>query len=317
MQIVHAMAGLVLACLLVAESWAKSDCPPPPAMPTPAQMQEAQKNAVDHGFLWRISKSGHTSYLYGTIHVAKFEWMFPGPRVMQALKETDAMALELDVLDQDLQKRTAQGMKAMRNTPLSESVKERLRKLAESYCVPYENIAGLPPELQIATLETFMGQKNGLRPEYAIDAMLAMVGHKSGKQVVSLETPEFQLAQLQMAIPEETIAMVEDDLDMLDRENGLSYMVRVAKIWGDSDYEEMANFPAWCKCMDTEIERKIMKRLLDDRNPAMAKRIDELHVSGKNVFTAVGSLHMFGEQGLPLLMEKMGYKVERIRLNGN
>ena len=52
--------------------------------------------------------------------------------------------------------------------------------------------------------------------------------------------------------------------------------------------------------------------MLDDRNPALAERIDALHMGGKSVFAAVGSLHMVGKLGLPLLMAQRGYQVERV-----
>ena len=52
--------------------------------------------------------------------------------------------------------------------------------------------------------------------------------------------------------------------------------------------------------------------MLDDRNPAMAARIDALHSGGQTVFAAVGSLHLFGPQALPALMAQRGYRVERI-----
>jgi uncharacterized protein YbaP (TraB family) len=62
------------------------------------------------------------------------------------------------------------------------------------------------------------------------------------------------------------------------------------------------------------VERELKKRLLDDRNPNLAERIDALHGSGKQVFAAVGSLHMFGTMGLPALMSKRGYHVELVEL---
>ena len=68
----------------------------------------------------------------------------------------------------------------------------------------------------------------------------------------------------------------------------------------------------WCDCLDTAIEREMMRRLLDDRNPGLADRIDALHRGGAQVFAAVGSLHLFGPLGLPALMEKRGYRVERV-----
>ena len=66
----------------------------------------------------------------------------------------------------------------------------------------------------------------------------------------------------------------------------------------------MEHYSEWCDCMNTENERELMKRMLDDRNPKLADRIDALHASGKRVFAAVGSLHMFGATGLPLLMSE-------------
>ena len=56
-----------------------------------------------------------------------------------------------------------------------------------------------------------------------------------------------------------------------------------------------------------------MRRLNDDRNPALAQRIDALHGQGRRVFAAVGALHMTGAQALPRLMAERGYRVERIR----
>jgi len=74
----------------------------------------------------------------------------------------------------------------------------------------------------------------------------------------------------------------------------------------------MARFNEWCDCLNTGIEREMMRRLLDGRNPGLADRIDALHRGGRQVFAAVGSLHMFGPLGLPALMEKRGYRVERV-----
>lgn len=57
--------------------------------------------------------------------------------------------------------------------------------------------------------------------------------------------------------------------------------------------------------------------MLDDRNPQLADHIDQLHRSGKTVFAAVGSLHMTGPTGLPSLMEKRGYQIERVKNRDN
>ncbi len=69
---------------------APPSCPPEAQQPTPAQIQDGLKSAKDRGFLWRASKDGRTSYLYGTMHIAKVDWMFPGATVVDALRATDA-----------------------------------------------------------------------------------------------------------------------------------------------------------------------------------------------------------------------------------
>ncbi|WP_237246494.1 TraB/GumN family protein [Sideroxyarcus emersonii] len=289
-------------------------CPPAPAQPTPEMMQAAMRDARDHGFLWRITRDGHTSYLYGTIHVAAFDWMFPGPGVLQALRSTDTMALELDMLDPDIRERMAKGIKSMRSPALPKPLLQRLQRQAAAACIPYGEIAGLPVEFQITALTLVEGRREGLEAAYAIDAVLAGIGHGAKKNVVSLETPEAQLRTLQMQDPRDAVAFVEDGLEEIESGRTRTGFRRIARVWADADYDELARYSEWCDCLNTEIERKEMRRLLDERNPNLAERIDSLHASGKRVFAAVGSLHMFGPTGLPALMEKRGYRVERMDL---
>src|SRR5665213_3450317 len=68
-----------------AQTQASATCPPAAQALTPERVQAGMSAARDRGFLWRITKGDHSSYLYGTIHAAKLEWMFPGPTVADAL----------------------------------------------------------------------------------------------------------------------------------------------------------------------------------------------------------------------------------------
>jgi uncharacterized protein len=307
--------ALAVFLLLLADYAAAEACPSAAEQPTPEMAQAAMRNPGDHGFLWRISKDGRTSFLYGTIHVAKFEWMFPGPRVMQALHAADTVALELDMLDADIQGRISRGMAALRSTAIPEPLQKRMRQQAAALCVPYASIASLSPEMQVTTLTVMVGRGAGLEAAYSIDAVLAGIGHGAQKNVVSLETPEMQLQMLQMNSAQETVSFVEDALDELESGRSLKMLNIMASLWDDADYARMEHFEEWCECLNTEIEREVMRRALDERNPALAEHIDALHMGGKQVFAAVGSLHMFGALGLPGLMQKRGYKVERINFN--
>ena len=73
--------ALCILLLLVANAGypAGASCPPVAEKPTAEALQAAARQARDHGFLWRISKDGRTSFLYGTMHVGKLDWAVPGP----------------------------------------------------------------------------------------------------------------------------------------------------------------------------------------------------------------------------------------------
>ena len=316
---INIIRHLIIFALVIASNFTFADtnkvCPPPAENPTAELKQAAMRDASDHGFLWRISKGDHDSYLYGTIHVAKFEWMFPGRVVMQALNSSDTLALELDVLDPNIQQGLANGLSTFPKTKLPDVLIKRLRKQADLECIPYDSIAHLAPEFQIDALGLMEGAWERLYAQYAIDGILAGIGHSTHKTVVSLETPEFQFNVLKMKDSQETIEFVKDSLDELETGRGRTFLGRIAQIWGNSDYNAMDHFNEWCECVNTEIERNMMKRLLDERNPTLADKIDALHASGNKAFIAVGSLHLFGLIGLPALLEKRGYHIERVELN--
>jgi hypothetical protein len=86
-------------------------------------------------------------------------------------------------------------------------------------------------------------------------------------------------------------------------------MKELADVWARSDADKLARYSEWCDCLRTPAEQRLIKRLLDDRNPGLADGIERLHAGGKGVFAAVGALHMIGPQGLPTLMASRGFVV--------
>jgi uncharacterized protein YbaP (TraB family) len=287
-------------------------CPPAATAPTPAQVQAGMKAARNHGFLWRIRKDGRESWLYGTLHVARFDWMFPGPAVTRALNASDTIALELDMLDPDVQRRLAEGMAASAASPLPEPMRQRLQRQAEAECVPPQALDHIDPEMQIATLESLVSRGDGLDPAYGIDIVLSGWGRGAGKAVVSLETPELQLAALKSPTLAETIESIDSTLTEMEIGRAAPALGRIAQVWADGDLDALSRYESWCDCIKTPAERAALARLLDERNPALADAIAALHARGEHVFAAVGSLHMIGPLGLPALLAQRGFRVQRI-----
>ena len=106
-------------------------CPPAPQPLTSENLSAGIRSAKDHGFLWRLTKDGRSSYLYGTIHAARAEWMYPGPVTLDALQRSDTLALELDVLDPDVQRRLAASIGGQKKEPLPPALVRRIERTAE------------------------------------------------------------------------------------------------------------------------------------------------------------------------------------------
>jgi uncharacterized protein len=302
---------LVLAALL-GSAHAQDACPAPAGVPTPSQLQELQKSAKDRGFLWRISKDGRSSYLYGTIHVSKLEWAFPGPQMIQAIRQSDSIALELNPMDPDTVRQLNQGMQDTPATPMPKALEARVARQAQVSCVPIAQLTPLRPEFQIVMLSIMALMKQGLSPAYGADMVLAGVASSSQKPLEAIESVADQLNLMQVYSREEALAAVDEGLKLLEDGTVQVLLAKLAQSWADSDYPTMDSYASWCNCLNTAKERADLKRLLGDRNPAMAARIDTLHGTGQRIFAAVGSLHMIGPEGLPALMEKRGYTVAKV-----
>ena len=289
-----------------------ASCPPTAQPPSPEAMQAGQRNARDRGFLWRIVKDGRSSWLYGTVHVAKLDWVFPGPKTLQAINASDTVALELDLLDPALQRRMAEAIAARREPALPPALAQRLQRQAQADCIPPEALASLGPILQLATLSSLAGRRDGIDPAYGIDLYIAGLAHAANKNTVSLETPELQLDTLTNDPDTPLATLVESGLDELESGRARPLLNRLVRTWADADDAELGRYESWCDCLKTDADRRALRRMLDDRNPALAASIDALHSGGKQVFAAVGSLHMMGPKGLPALLAQRGYRVERI-----
>jgi uncharacterized protein YbaP (TraB family) len=313
-------AGLLATALCSAlHAQAAVDCPATPAPASAEQTDAARRDARDQGFLWRISKAGRTSWLYGTIHVGRFGWTFPGPQVEAALRASDTIALEIDTLDAEMQRRLQQALVEPSGGPyaavsaLPAELRARLQRVSAAECVPADLLDPLPPAFATGVLAGLTVRRDGLDAAYGVDNALAARGHREQRSVVSLETPELQVAAMRVpGTPAETLQSVATALDDIEGDRARPLLRRVAQLWADGDWSTFSAYASWCDCMNTAAERAEMKRILDDRNPGMAAKVDALHLGGHTVFAAVGALHMIGPTGLPALMARRGYRVERI-----
>jgi uncharacterized protein YbaP (TraB family) len=302
----------IVAALLAPPAVGRAACPPVTEAPGPAQIQAAMQNARDHGFLWRISRLGRSSWLYGTLHVGKLEWLFPGPQVGAALRGADTLALEIDVTDPALRDRLAAGARAFPAWVPAPAMQRRIEHQIAAACVPNELFAGQHPLMQLMTLTVLAARWDGLDAAFGQEFALGGVARALQRPIVSLETPELQQRLLLDMSEADARQAVEQMLDQLDQGGARGVLARLAGAWERGDLAELEGYERWCDCVETDDDRAFLRRLNDDRNGALADHIDRLHRGGQRVFAAVGTLHMTGPRALPVLMAQRGYEVERI-----
>jgi len=311
-----ALALLALACWAGAAAAADAAsapapaCPPTAQPPTPEQIQAAQRDARDRGFLWRITKEGRSSYLFGTLHLGKLPWIFAGPRLRAALAETDTLALEIDLTDPALLQNPPGAATAAMVLPAA--LRQRLSRQIAAACVPEAALQRLNPLMQAITLTVLAARWEGLDASFAQELVLANAARVQQRPIVSLETAQAQLAVLLPSDPAEAERALDQALEQLEQGRTRPLLRRLAEAWAEGRFSEIENYAQWCECADTPQDRAFLRRLNDERNAPMAERIDALHADGKRVLVAVGALHMTGEQGLPRLMAARGYTVQRL-----
>ncbi|MBC5782875.1 TraB/GumN family protein [Ramlibacter sp. USB13] len=308
----RALLGSVAFLLAAGQAVAQSTCPPPAPTLETLKPEQVRADVRDRGFLWELTRDGRKSWLYGTVHVSRPEWLLPGRRVQAALQESEVLALELDPGDPELVRIFTAPGDAAREARVMAGLQPRLAKVAERECLPVAKLAAMRPILQVTTLGLQQSRRDGFHPELAVDAVLWGFMQRMGKPVVALETPAAQLEALTPATEADERVLVTRSLEEIESGADRRSMRRLLQAWADSDLPALASYEQWCECMETPQEQRYLRRINDERNGPIADRLLALHGSGKRFFAAVGALHMTGPQALPGLLRARGFEVRPV-----
>lgn len=296
----------LLISLALLAGGARAACPPVPEPPGAEQAAAWAASAPDRGLLWRISRGGHSSYLFGSLHVGKAAWAYPGPALRAAWDATEVLAVELDPAD------VGAALAAMpRSEALAPAQARQIEAQARAACLPPGALNALPAMLQLATLTLLEARRDGFDPGFGQEPMLLARARREGRPVQSLESVQEQLDALAPE-PAELPAVVDGTLRQLRSGQARAPLRKLATAWAHGDLRTLADYPRWCACADTPAERAWLKRINDDRNLLLAARIAALHGAGQRLLVAVGALHMSGPQALPRLLAAEGFTVEPV-----
>lgn len=301
----------LVAALLGLMPLARAECLPEPTAPSPEAMQDLLAKAGDHGFLWKLSKAGQTSWLYGTIHANRLEGLMPGPQTRQALLGSNALAIELDVSDPAVMQQIAQLAKRGAGQ-IPKAFQPRVQAKLDQLCLPAELMQHLHPTMLFSAMMMMDARQDGIEPGYGTEMLLVSVAKAGNKKIIGLETAAEQMAAILGPDQKIPTSQYEAALKQMESGQARTQLVKLVDAWNRADFAMLESYPEWCECMKTAEDRQAMRRLLDERNQIIAKRVAQAHRPDQSLFVAVGSLHMVGKKGLPVLLRQQGFTVERV-----
>jgi uncharacterized protein len=289
---------------------------------------QPQVRATERPFLWRID--GPTpSYLYGTVHV-------PDPRVLElpevvrrALDAADSFSGEIP-LDAGTQAGLlgrvllppGQDLRKIAGEEVFARVVKVIAKVLGKDAPPgtAEVIGSVMATMkpwavmsQLELLEFLPDISAGRQP---LDATLYSIAEKAGKELGALETVEEQIGVFEGFTNEEQVRLLVEALDELEkpRANGATPTKELIDVYLTGDLEQLAAEANRQSSPEDPLNKKMVARVIDERNTKMADKIAELCARrpAHSHFFAVGALHYAGETGIVSQLTKKGFKVTRL-----
>ncbi|MGZ3159844.1 MAG: TraB/GumN family protein [Burkholderiaceae bacterium] len=302
---------IALLGLLTPFSYAETSLAPA----APAVTEAA--TAAHRGTLYRVSHKGNTSYLFGTIHVGKPAFYPLGAEVMQAFSKASKVAFEMDL---ENAKAIQDGMQKYGMYKTGDSLKNHLPadtlaklKLAlEKANLPMENFMQMKPWVLADVLMVFTLEQSGYDREHGIEEFLLKQAKQQKKQVIGLESADFQFSLFDGLNEQEQTQFLGEVLDEIEDGKARKETDDLAEAWSKADAKELTrlmNETLSEKTVSSEFTKRV---LLDQRNPGMATRIEGLLKHDKLTFVGVGLLHLIGEKSVPALLRQRGYVVVKV-----
>ncbi len=270
------------------------------------QTVQSQVNKDKYALLWKIEGKDlpAPSYLFGTMHVKnKKAFEFPD-ELITYFKSSKNIAFELN-LDSVLKNSAQEAVSRLEKSILFEEVEVNVSadKIKEN---------GLDIDLftgkNILQLEELMNNlvfKEEPKMPIFLDAFLFQKGKTLSKELYGLEKFEDQISLL----ADYKNQMVEDFIQNKVNEfkKYKSNSKKLMNMYHAGDLEAIEEL-----VMDSDAYFK--QKVLIDRNFGMVEQMIPLMQSG-STFTAVGTAHLPGKDGILDLLRKKGYKVSKVAVN--
>lgn len=282
----------------------------------------AQKKIKEpNTLLWEISGNGleRPSYLFGTIHMICAEDAVLSDSMVNAIRGTDAVYLEVDMDNLFEMVAVFSKMKMRNDTTLADLLSKEDYEKVKKYFEAKGNF------FSFATLETYkpllassmlMESGTGCPSAKAMEEVIMKEAKSNRKSIKGLETMAYQMAifdSIPYKLQADLLVKHIDDVQK-GKSDGKEYQSLI-EAYKEQDLSKLEQLSV---SADIGFGRFI-DILLYNRNKNWVEKLKDI-LPGKSIVIAVGAGHLPGELGVISLLRKAGYtlkpmlnKVNKIR----
>lgn len=277
-----------------------------------SRAQQAVKPATKHS-LWKIEGRTNAMYLFGSIHFLKKDF-YPLPEPIEdAYKQSQVVVFEADLREMDSPEAQIKMLQSGQ-APEGEKLKDVLSKETYAKLESHLKEAGLPiavfdplrPWMVAVALISTEIMKLGYNPEEGVDKYFFGKVKKDKKEIVPLETLDFQLSLFTSLTKQEQDAMVRETLQEIS--SFKKDLQGIIDAWKTGDTQALDKFTLEAMREYPQLHKK----LLIDRNKQWVDKLQKLHASGKTVFVVVGAAHLVGKDSVVDLLNAKGLKARQL-----
>lgn len=267
--------------------------------------------------LWRISDGDSRVYLFGTLHLLPEGVTWKTPAYEAAMADAETTVVEADVESSYARNVVASIVAERGLNPSAQSLRavigakrfDALAALAKRYGVSSTKLERMRPWLAMMSVSLAAMDHAGLHRSRGVERTILTDADAARDKRNYLETAEAQIKALaSLDDGPDMLANIDLSLDQLAKfEDTIPPMVEA---WRKGDLAELERISS----ADT---RRTAPRahdiILVQRNRNWIPRIEGWLAKKHDYFVACGTAHLVGPDSVIAMLEKKGYKVERIQ----
>jgi uncharacterized protein YbaP (TraB family) len=260
--------------------------------------------------LWSTETGKNTIYLLGSLHLLRGDSFPLSKEIEEAYSDCTKVVFETNpgsVNDPAFQAQMmahglyAEGQTLKRN--VSQQTYRLLEKKVHAVGLPVAQFDRFKPWVCALILTSMEFQRLGLDPRHGIDAHFFERAKRDGKEIVALESAEYQLGlftKMGKTEQESFLRQTLKDLELI--ETMASEMVDA---WRTGDGDKLSSIIR----ANFEEHPDMYKRFITQRNAKWASQIETLMGQDDTVLVIVGAGHLVGAESIVELLRKRGHTV--------